>query len=169
MYAFLHVCYIQIKRAKKILFQGLSDLLQYPEYPKREIVGHNLKGITYLHSFLPVIKSVLRCQLFFFKKKKNLREDNYFTILWWVLPYISMSQPQVYMFPPSWILLPCPSSPHPFGLSHSTGFGCPASCIELTKMVLMILQGSKGDTDISFSVNPSSPPSSPLALFVVMS
>ena len=44
-------------------------------------------------------------------------ETNYFTILWWFLPYIDMNQPQVYMygtpFPPL-------SPPHPSGLSQST-------------------------------------------------
>ena len=27
-------------------------------------------------------------------------EDNYFTILWWFLPYMDINQPQVYMFIP---------------------------------------------------------------------
>ena len=44
-------------------------------------------------------------------------ETNYFTILWWFLPYIDMNQPQVYTygtpFPPL-------SPPHPSGLSQST-------------------------------------------------
>ena len=52
------------------------------------------------------IKSLIRearicqvkpCILFFFL---FLMEANYFTILWWVLPYIDMSHPQVYMCPP---------------------------------------------------------------------
>ena len=33
-------------------------------------------------------------------------EANYFTILWWFLPYIHMNQPWVYMCPPSWTSLP---------------------------------------------------------------
>ena len=32
----------------------------------------------------------------------NWTELNYFTILWWFLPYIDMNQPWVYMCPPSW-------------------------------------------------------------------
>ena len=47
------------------------------------------------------------------------------------LPYINMSQPWVYMCPPSWTSLPTASSSHPTGLSQFTGFECPVSCIEL--------------------------------------
>ena len=39
-------------------------------------------------------------------------ETNYFTILWWFLPYIDMHQPQVYMCPPSWTPLSPPSPSH---------------------------------------------------------
>ena len=63
-------------------------------------------------------------------------ENNYFTILWWFLLYIDMNQPWVYMCPP--ILntpLPPPSPYHPSGLSQSTHFGYPASCIELTLVI----------------------------------
>ena len=35
-------------------------------------------------------------------------EANYFTILWWFLPYINMNQPWVYMYPT--ILNPAPTS-----------------------------------------------------------
>ena len=45
-------------------------------------------------------------------------EDNYFTILWWFLSYISVNQPQVYMCPPH----PEPLSHHP---PHSISLGCP--------------------------------------------
>ena len=40
-------------------------------------------------------------------------EDNYFTILWWILPYINMNQPRVHMCPPilnsPFTFLPTPS------------------------------------------------------------
>ena len=62
-------------------------------------------------------------------------EDNYLTILWWFLPHIDMNQPWVHSVPPSWNPLPPPSSPHPSGLSQSTGFGCPASCIKLALLI----------------------------------
>ena len=62
-------------------------------------------------------------------------EDNYFIILWWFLPYINMNQPQMYMCPPpSWTPLPLPS-----GWSQSTGFGCPASCMELASVLHMVM------------------------------
>ena len=37
--------------------------------------------------------------------------------------------------PPSWIPFPLPSSPHPSGLSQSTSFECPASCIKLALII----------------------------------
>ena len=57
-------------------------------------------------------------------------EANYFTILW-VLPYIDMNQPQVYMCLPIQNPLPSPSSPHSSGLSQCTGFECSVSFIKL--------------------------------------
>ena len=58
--------------------------------------------LMYVHSF---IKKINLFQL----------EINYFTILWWFLPYIDMNQPQLYICPPSWTPLPLPSPPHPLG------------------------------------------------------
>ena len=47
-----------------------------------------------------------------FKKILVLLEDNYFTILWWFLPFISMNEPYVYLCPfplkPPSQLLPIP-------------------------------------------------------------
>ena len=55
----------------------------------------------------------------------------YFTILWWVLPYIHMNQPWVYMCshpePPSYF----PPQFHPSGSSQCTSPEHPVSCIEL--------------------------------------
>ena len=42
-----------------------------------------------------------------------------------------MNQPRVHMCPPSWVLLPFPSPPHPSGLPQSTSFACPATCTKL--------------------------------------
>ena len=66
-----------------------------------------------------------------FFKKLILLQDNYFTTLWWFLPYIDINQPHVHMCPPTLSPLPLPSLPHPSGLSQSTSFECPASCIKL--------------------------------------
>ena len=41
--------------------------------------------------------------------------------------------------PPSWTSLPLPSPFHPSGLSQSTGFGCPASCMELASVLHMVM------------------------------
>ena len=46
-------------------------------------------------------------------------EANYFTILWWFLPYIHMNQPWVYMSPS-----------HPSGSSQCTSPEHPVSCIK---------------------------------------
>ena len=53
----------------------------------------------------------------------------YFTILWWVLPYIHMNQPWVYMCSPSWTSLPPPSPSHPSGSSWCTSPEHPDSYI----------------------------------------
>ena len=50
------------------------------------------------------------CFFFFFK----------FYIIVLVLPNIKMNPPQVYMYSPSWTLLPPPSAPHPPGSSQCT-------------------------------------------------
>ena len=58
-------------------------------------------------------------------------EDNLFTIMWWLLPYIDMNQPWVYMCPEH-ILNPLPTSlpSHPSGSSQCTSPEHPVSCIE---------------------------------------
>ena len=57
-------------------------------------------------------------------------EANYFTILWWFLPYIDMNQPWVYMCSPSWTPLLPPSTSHPSGSSQCTRPEHPVSCIK---------------------------------------
>ena len=47
-----------------------------------------------------------------------------------VLPYIEMNPPQVYMFSPSWTLLPPPSPYHPSGASQGTSPKHPVTCNE---------------------------------------
>ena len=49
-------------------------------------------------------------------------EANYFTILWWFLPYIDMNQPWGSMCPP--VPNPLHVPPHPSGLSQCTAFEC---------------------------------------------
>ena len=56
---------------------------------------------------------------FFFLINLFYLESNYFTILWWFLPYIDMNQPQVYVCPPS--RTPSYLPPHPITL------GCPST------------------------------------------
>ena len=76
---------------------------------------------------------ILQLAPFFFKKNYLfiLIGGNYFTILGWFLPYISMHQPQAYMFLALLTPLQHPSPRHPSSLSQSTGFGFPVSYIRL--------------------------------------
>ena len=59
------------------------------------------------------------------------------------------------VFPPCWILLPLPSPSCPPGLSQSTGFGCPASCIELALVIYFIY----GNVHVSMLFSQIIPPS----------
>ena len=54
----------------------------------------------------------------------------YFTILWWVLPYIHMNQPWMHMCSPSRTSLSLPSPSHPPGSSQCTSPEHPASYLE---------------------------------------
>ena len=57
----------------------------------------------------PTVFSSVFCLFVFFKNIYLFElEANYFTIMWWVLPYIDLNQPWVYMCPP--ILNPSPTS-----------------------------------------------------------
>ena len=55
-------------------------------------------------------------------------EANYFTILQWVLSYIEMNQPWIYMCSPSQSPLPPPSPPHPIPLHLPSAPG-PSACL----------------------------------------
>ena len=81
-------------------------------------------------------------------------EDNYFIILWSFLPYINMNRPHVYMCPPYPEPLHTSLSPHPSGLSQSTGFGCPVSCMELA----LVIYFTYGDVHVSVLFSQIIPP-----------
>ena len=84
-----------------------------------------------------------------------MREGRIVTILWWFLLYINMNWPQVYMCPTkSWTPLPPPSLPYPSGLSQSTGFGCPASCIKLA----LVINFTCGNVHVSMLFSQIVPP-----------
>ena len=57
-------------------------------------------------------------------------EANYFTILWWFLPYTDMNQSRVYMYSPSQTSFLPPSPSHPSGSSQCTSSEHRVSCIE---------------------------------------
>ena len=70
-------------------------------------------------------------------------EDNYFTILWWLLRYISMNQPWVHMcspilnLPPHPFPLGCPRAPALSALLHA--WNLPLSSV--LNMVIYMFQG----------------------------
>ena len=95
-----------------------------------------------------------------------MREGRIVTILWWFLLYINMNWPQVYMCPTkSWTPLPPPSLPYPSGLSQSTGFGCPVSCIEFALVICFTHGNVHVSTLFSQIIPPSLSPTESKSLF----
>ena len=95
---------------------------------------HLLKYFSKSVACLPIL--LILSQKFLILMESSLSFFNliggYFTFLWWVLPYIDMNQPCMYMCTSlSQNPLPPPSSSHPSGSSQCTGFECPVSCMEL--------------------------------------
>ena len=96
-------------------------------------------------------------------------EANYYTILWWFLPYIDMTQPWGYVRPSSQTPLPPPSPSHPSGLSQCTGSECPVSCIKLG-LVIYFTYGNIHVSMLFSQIIPSSPfPTKSKSLFISVS
>ena len=81
-------------------------------------------------------------------------EANYFTILWWFLPYTDMNQPQVYTCSPYQTPLPPPSPSDPSGLSQCTSFECPVQCIKLG----LVIYFTHGNIHVSILFSQIIPP-----------
>ena len=95
-------------------------------------------------------------------------DNNYFTILSRFLPYFNMNRPQVHDNP---IVkpLPPPSLPHPSGLSQTTCFGCPASCIELALAIYFTYGNVHVSMLFSQIIPPSPSPTESKSLFFFFS
>ena len=92
-------------------------------------------------------------------------EVNYFIIFWWVLPYIDMNHPQVYMCPPSQISLPPHTPTHPSGLSQCTSPKHPVSCIEPGLAICFIYDITHVSVLFSQIIPPFPSPTEPKRLF----
>ena len=98
-----------------------------------------------------------------------LLEANYFSILWWFLPYIHMNQPQVYMCSPSWFSFPPPSSSHPSGSSQCTSTEHPASYIEPGLAIYFTYDNIHVSMLFSQIIPPSPCPTVPNSLYICVS
>ena len=63
--------------------------------------------------------------------------------------------------------LPPPFTPYPSGLSQSTGFGCPASCIELALVIFLTYGKVHVSMLLSQIIPPSPSPTKSKSLFCV--
>ena len=119
---------------------------------------HLLKYFSKSVACLPIL--LILSQKFLILMESSLSFFNliggYFTLLWWVLPYIDMNQPCMYMCTSlSQNPLPPPSSSHPSGSSQCTGFECPVSCIELG----LVIYFTYGNIHVSVLFSQIIPPS----------
>ena len=94
-------------------------------------------------------------------------EANYFTILWWFLPYIHMNQPWVYMCSPSRPSLPPPSPSHLLGSSQCTSPEHPVSCIKPGLAIYFIYDNIHVSVLFSQIIPPSLSPTESKSLFFI--
>ena len=89
-------------------------MLILPNLPSKVLYQFSLSPTVYKNAYFSTTLSTECCHIFYFYQT-DVRghisfkilfiyllylEANYFTILWWFLPYIDISQPWVYMCPP---------------------------------------------------------------------
>ena len=95
----------------------------------------------------------------------NWTELNYFTILWWFLPYIHMNQPWVYMCSSSWAPLLPPSPSHPSGSSQCTSPEHSVSCLEPGLVICFTYDNIHVSILFSQIIPPSPSPTESKSLF----
>ena len=94
-------------------------------------------------------------------------EANYFTILWWFLPYIDMNQPWVYMCLPPWTPFPSPSSSDSSGLSQHISFEFRVSRIHLGLVIYITYGNIRVSVPFSQIIPPSPFPAESKSLFFI--
>ena len=92
-------------------------------------------------------------------------EANYFTILWWFLPYTHMNQPWVFMCSSSGTPLLPPSSSQPSGSSQCTNPDHPVSCIEPGLVICFTYDNVHVSMPFSQIIPPSPSPTESKNLF----
>ena len=115
-----HLCQIVLFEIVTKKFYQLHLFFQFQGRLEPEVIVHNIYIYIYifffqLYSFSFFVVVVLFFPIYFYQL-----EANYFTILQWVLSYIDMNQPWIYMCSPSGSPLPPPSLPDPSGSSQCT-------------------------------------------------
>ena len=95
-------------------------------------------------------------------------EANYFTIVWWFLPYIHMNQPWMYMCSPSWPSHPPPSPSHPSASSQCTSPEHPISCIESWLAIYFTYDNRHVSMLFSQIIPPSPSPTESTSLFFTL-
>ena len=94
-------------------------------------------------------------------------EANYFTILWWFCHTLTWISHRCTGVSPTWTPHTLPSPPHPSGLSQSTSFECPASCIELGLIVCFTYGNIHVSVLFSHIVPPSPSPTESKSPFFI--
>ena len=80
--------------------------------------------------------------------------------------FANMNHTGIHLPPPTLNPIPPPSPPHPSGLPQSTGFGCPALCVQAALVIYFTHDSVRGSVLFSQVIPPSPSPTESKSLFV---